>query len=68
VRQNGKALLESTKGQVPIPDDIVDPVAWIVEAGQFSGDEFAEAFPGLEAAARSKLIQDLSSMRVIAPV
>ena len=68
VRQNGKALLESTKGQVPIPDDIVDPVAWIVEARQFSGDEFAEAFPGLEAAARSKLIQDLSSMRVIAPV
>jgi len=67
VHQDGKALLESAKGQVPIPNDIVDPVAWIVEAGQFSGDEFAAAFPGLEAAARAKLIQDLASMRVIAP-
>ncbi|MBT6403725.1 MAG: hypothetical protein HOK11_04800 [Rhodospirillaceae bacterium] len=68
VRQNGKALLESPKGQVPIPDDIVDPVAWIVDAGQFSNNEFAGAFPGLDEGARSKLIQDLSSMRVIAPV
>lgn len=67
VRQNGKALLESAKGQVPIPNDIVDPVAWIVDAGQFSDDEFARAFPGLDAPARSKLIKDLSSMRVIAP-
>lgn len=67
VHQNGKALLESAKGQVPIPEDIVDPVAWIVEAGQFSNNEFANAFPGLGDAARAKLIQDLSSMRVIAP-
>ena len=67
VRQNGKALLESAKGQVPIPDDIVDPVAWIVDARQFSGDEFAAAFPDLADAARAKLIRDLSSMRVIAP-
>jgi len=68
VRQKGKALLESPKGQVPIPDDIVDPVTWIVDAGQFSDDEFADAFPGLDATARTKLIKDLSSMRVIAPV
>jgi|GEM_PF-450480 bifunctional lysine-specific demethylase and histidyl-hydroxylase MINA len=68
LHKDGKALLESDKGQVPIPNDIVDPVAWIVEAGQFSGDEFAEAFPGLAAAARTKLIQDLASMRVIAPL
>ncbi len=67
VRQNGKAQLESSKGKVPIPNDIVDPVAWIVDAGQFSNEEFASAFPDLDAAARSKLIQDLSSMRVIAP-
>ncbi|MEP4378104.1 MAG: cupin domain-containing protein [Alphaproteobacteria bacterium] len=67
VRQKGKALLESSKGQVPIPDDIVDPVAWIVDARQFSDNDFAAAFPGLDAAARAKLIRDLSSMRVIAP-
>ena len=67
VRKNGKALLESSKGQVPIPDDIVDPVTWIVEAGRFTGDEFADAFPGIDTAARTKLIKDLSSMRVIAP-
>jgi len=68
VRQNGKALLESTRGQVPIPEDIVKQVSWIVDAGQFSGKEFAAAFPLLTDAARAKLIQDLSSMRVIAPV
>ena len=67
VRQNGKALLESAKGQVPIPGDIVEPVSWIVNTGSFSGNEFAKAFPDLDAAARAKLIQDLSSMRVIAP-
>jgi bifunctional lysine-specific demethylase and histidyl-hydroxylase MINA len=67
VHKDGKALLESVKGQVPIPNDIVNPVAWIVEAGQFSDDEFAEAFPGLATATRTKLIQDLTSMRVIAP-
>jgi bifunctional lysine-specific demethylase and histidyl-hydroxylase MINA len=68
VRQNGKTLLESAKGQVPIPNDIVDPVAWIVDAGQFTDDEFAEAFPGLDTGARAKLIKDLSSMHVIAPI
>lgn len=67
VRQNGKALLESARGKVPIPDDIVAPVSWIVDAGQFSGNEFAEAFPVLSDAVRTKLIQDLSAMRVIAP-
>jgi ribosomal protein L16 Arg81 hydroxylase len=67
VRQNGKALLESARGQVPIPGDIVEPVSWIVDTGSFSGNEFAKAFPDLDAAARAKLIQDLSSMRVIAP-
>jgi ribosomal protein L16 Arg81 hydroxylase len=67
VRQKGKALLESPKGQVPIPDDIVAPVTWIVDTGHFTDGEFADAFPGLDTAARTKLIKDLSSMRVIAP-
>ena len=67
VHQNGKALLESAKGQVPIPNDIVEPVRWIVDTGCFSGDEFAAAFPALDGAARAKLIQDLSAMRVIVP-
>ncbi|HCO99865.1 MAG: hypothetical protein CL573_01505 [Alphaproteobacteria bacterium] len=68
VRQNGKVLLESTKGQVPIPDDVVDPVSWIVDTGRFSNNEFAAAFPKLDSTSRKKLIRDLSSMRVIAPV
>jgi mannose-6-phosphate isomerase-like protein (cupin superfamily) len=67
VRHKGRAILESDKGKVPIPTDIADPVDWIVEKGQFSGDELAENFPDLTAAARSKLIQDLVGMRVLAP-
>lgn len=67
VRQKGKALLESPKGHAPIPDDFVDPVTWIVDMGRFTAGEFADAFPGLDTAARTKLIKDLSSMRVIAP-
>ena len=67
VRHKGRAILESDKGKVPIPTDIADPVDWIVGKGQFSGDELAENFPGLTAAARSKLIQDLVGMRVLAP-
>lgn len=67
VRKNGKALLESAKGKVPIPNDIVEPVAWILETGQFSGEELSKAFPELNDDARTKLVQDLSSMGVIVP-
>jgi ribosomal protein L16 Arg81 hydroxylase len=68
VRKGPQALLESARGSVPIPDAVVAPVSWIVAQEQFSGDELASAFPQIDDAGRAKLIQDLTSMRVIAPL
>jgi len=67
VREDGRAILESAKGRVPIPGDIAEPVAWIVGQRSFSGAELADAFPSIETEARAKLIQDLVGMRVLAP-
>ncbi|MBO6784422.1 MAG: hypothetical protein JJ899_14300 [Alphaproteobacteria bacterium] len=67
VRENGRAVLESAKGRVGIPQDIADPVAWIVDRREFSGNELAAEFPAIGAEARNKLIQDLVGMRILAP-
>ena len=66
-REAGRALLQSAKGKVPIPENIVDQVQWVVEKQVFSGRELATSFPAMSPEARSKLIQDLVGMRVLAP-
>ncbi len=67
VQENGRAVLESARGRVAIPQDIAEPVAWIVERREFTGQDLAEVFPAIEAEARNKLIQDLVGMRILAP-
>ena len=67
IRENGRAVLESAKGRVAIPQDVAEPVAWIVDRREFSGQELATQFPAIEAGARDKLIQDLVGMRILAP-
>ena len=66
-RQDGRAILQSTKGAVPIPEDVVDQVAWILEKLDFSSAELAAAFPTMPEEAYRKLIQDLVGMRVLSP-
>ena len=67
VREDGRALLKTAKGSVPIPDNVVDPVAWITRHQDFTGAELGAAFPQMAADARKKLVQDLVGMRVLAP-
>ena len=64
-RRNGRVLLQSAKGSVPVPEEIVAPVRWIVEKRDFTGDELARSFPDMPGEARNKLIQDLVGMRVL---
>lgn len=67
LRKDGRAILQSTKGGAPIPEDVVDQVAWILDKRDFSSRELAEAFPAMSAGSCSKLVQDLIGMRVLAP-
>lgn len=67
VRKDGRAILKSAKGGVPIPENVVDQVAWILEKQHFSGGELTAAFPNTGPESCNKLIQDLVGMRVLAP-
>ncbi len=67
VRQDGRAILKSAKGGVPIPETVIDQVTWILEKQNFSGGELAAEFPNTKPESCNKLIQDLVSMRVLAP-
>jgi len=67
VRESGRAVMKTSKGSVPIPENVVDPVEWIARKQDFSGAELEASFPKMDPVERKKLVQDLVGMRVLAP-
>jgi hypothetical protein len=67
VSTDGKFVLQSAKGAVPIPDELADPISWIVDRENFSLVELATEFPQLSADVSEKLIASLAAMKAIAP-
>ena len=67
VTADGKFALQSSKGTVPIPADLAEPISWIVARGNFSQIELADEFPQLTEKVREKLLSSLSAMKAIAP-
>jgi len=67
VNTEGKFVLQSAKGTVPIPGDLAEPISWIVARGDFSVTELAAEFPYLTDDVREKLISSLAAMKAIAP-
>lgn len=63
----GKFVLQSAKGAVPIPDELADPISWIIARGNFSFVELATEFPDLSDEVRDKLVSSLAAMKAIAP-
>ena len=67
VNTDGKFVLQSAKGAVPIPGELADPITWVVTQGNFSAVELSDAFPQLTDDVRDKLISRLAAMKAIAP-
>jgi hypothetical protein len=67
VNTDGKFILQSAKGAVPIPEELADPISWVITRGNFSAVELAAAFPQLTDDVREKLISRLAAMKAIAP-
>ena len=67
VNADGKFVLQSAKGAVPIPDELADPISWIIGQGNFSAAELAAAFPQVAGDVGDKLITNLAAMKAIAP-
>ena len=67
VNTDGKFVLQSAQGAVPIPDELAEPISWIVDRGNFSPVELAAEFPRLTADVHEKLIASLAAMKAIAP-
>lgn len=67
VNTEGKFVLQSAKGTVPIPGELAEPISWIVARGDFSFTELAAEFPYLTDDVREKLIASLAAMKAIAP-
>ncbi len=67
VNTDGKFVLQSAKGAVPIPDELAGPISWIVGRENFSLVELATEFPQLSADVSEKLIASLAAMKAIAP-
>lgn len=65
-RLDGRAVLRSAKGAVPIPPAFEAAVSWVAGRRHFSAEEFAAAFPALGHAGCGKLLADLAAMKVIA--
>jgi len=58
-------VLAGPRGKVPVPEGLEQPLGWIVARGSFTTDALGRDNPGLTPAARDKLLQELTSMRVI---
>jgi ribosomal protein L16 Arg81 hydroxylase len=67
-QQDGKWLLSGKKGAVPIPPGQENVVTWVVARQAFTEGQLAEAFPDQEPGRFGKLLDDLTGMKVIAPV
>ena len=67
VNSDGKYVLQSETGSVPIPADLAGPISWIIERGNFSLAELAAEFPQLADDVHEKLVSKLAAMKAIAP-
>ena len=67
VNADGKFILQSAKGDVPIPDELAGPISWVIKQKNFSAAELARAFPQLTDDMGDKLISRLTAMKAIAP-
>lgn len=65
VRRGDAWALRRAKHATAIPAGMEGPVRWIVERGQFAGDDFAAAFAGLGAERRDDVLRALQAMGVI---
>ena len=63
-----KQLLSSEKGEVIIPDELVTPLEWIINQGNFSLSELIKENPSLNNESCRKLIENLLKMNAIASV
>ena len=62
----GREILRGPKGAAPIPPGQAEMVRWILTAGGFTAEEFAQAFPATPVAVRTRLLGDLVKSRVLA--
>ncbi len=67
VKTEGKYILQSAKGAVPIPEDLAEPISWVIACRNFSAVELSAAYPQLTDDVRDKLISRLTDMKAIAP-
>lgn len=70
VQQGGRfgLLREGTRAATEVPADVSAMVGWVLERGQFSRDELAQAFPERGAAQVESLLRDLGAMRLTEPI
>ncbi len=64
--RDGSWVLTSARGDVPIPPGLDRAVAWIIGRKGFTEGDLADKFPGIDEAARKKLLDDLCGMKVMA--
>jgi hypothetical protein len=64
--ERGPMLSDGRRG-VPVPPDLVDAVAWVLDRDAFDARDLAAAFPRLDGEAKSRLLRDLAAMRIIGP-
>ena len=67
VNSDGKYVLQSDTGSLPIPTDLAGPISWIIERGNFSLAELAAKFPQLADDVHEKLVSKLADLKAIAP-
>jgi len=60
-------VLTDGRRTVPVPPDVADAVAWVMERDGFADRDLEAAFPALAEPARRRLLRDLAAMRVIEP-
>ena len=63
-----KQLLSSEKGEVIIPDELVTPLEWIINQGNFSLSELIKEIRSLNNESCRKLIENLLKMNAITSV
>ncbi len=67
VNTGGGFSLQSAKGTAPIPNELAEPISWIIARQNFSLGELSAEFPALSEDVHQKLISRLAAMKAIAP-
>ena len=62
---DGRRILRSAKGTVPIPTRQADLVAWVIAQGRFARSDYQAAFPDITAELRDATLRDLAAMKVL---